>query len=139
MNTNYRYNPRTGNEISIVTTVGLKKIARNNDISNLKDLTNPSFLFSSLYDSLKLSTYQFRIKFAGAHYFAVGKRSTLKNALNVGWFESQNIFRNELFQLGGYRLLRGFNEESIYATQYAVLTEEYRVLVGINSYLFFFY
>ena len=138
INTNYRYNPRSGNEFNSIATIGLKKITRNNDIVNLTDQFNPGFSFSSLYDTLKLNSYQFRIQVTGAHYFPVGKRSTLKNAINAGWFESQNIFRNELFQIGGYRLLRGFNEESIYASQYAVLTEELRYLVGLNSYLFVF-
>src|SRR5205085_8633012 len=40
--------------------------------------------------------------------------------------------------IGGYRLLRGFNEESIYATKYAVFTAEYRFLTGVNSFLFGF-
>ncbi len=62
----------------------------------------------------------------------------MKTALNVGWFESPQIFRNELFQIGGYQLLRGFDEESIYANRYAVFTAEYRYLVGINSYFFGF-
>ena len=43
-----------------------------------------------------------------------------------------------MFQVGGYKLLRGFDEESIYATQYAVFTTEYRYLIGLNSYLFTF-
>lgn len=136
--TNYRNNPRRGIELSLVTSVGTKKISRNNDIINLKDLSNPTFSFNSLYDTLKLNGYQLRFKFHLAHYAPIGKRSTLKNALNGGLFESQNIFRNELFPIGGYKLLRGFNEESIYASQYAVLTEEFRYLVGINSYLFLF-
>ena len=35
-------------------------------------------------------------------------------------------------------MLRGFNEESIYASRYGVFTAEYRYLVGLNSYLFAF-
>ena len=138
VNTNYRYNPRNGNEVRIITTAGLKKIAKNNEIANLKDPANPGFNFNSLYDSLKLNSYQFKVQVNGAHYFPAGKKSVLKTGVNGGWISSQNIFRNELFQIGGYKLLRGFNEESIYASQYAVLTLEYRYLVGINSYLFLF-
>ena len=52
------------------------------------------------------------------------------------WF--LNVFLNELFQIGGYKLLRGFDEESIYATQYLVGTAEYRFIVGQNSYIFSF-
>ena len=134
-NTNYKFNPRTGNEIKIVTTVGIKTISKNDDIVNIAD---PSFNYNSLYDSLKLKTYQLRVKLNAAHYFPAGKRSTLKTQLNAGYFSSPNIFRNELFQIGGYKLLRGFDEESIYATQYAVLSAEYRYLLGLNSYMFGF-
>ncbi len=137
-NTNYKFNPRTGNEIRFTTAVGLKKITKNNDISNLKDPSNPGFNFNSLYDSLKLKTYQLRAIVSASHYFATGKSSTLKASVNLGIFQSQDIFRNELFQIGGYKLLRGFNEESIYANQYAVFSAEYRFLVGVNSFLFGF-
>jgi outer membrane protein assembly factor BamA len=133
--TDYRLNPRRGNEIRLITSVGIKKIKRNNDIISIKD---PLFNYTSLYDSLKERSYQFRIKLTAAHYFPLGKQSTFKAAVNAGIFNSQNIFRNELFQIGGYRLLRGFDEESIYATQYAVATAEYRIRASLNSYFFTF-
>jgi outer membrane protein assembly factor BamA len=133
--TNYRYNPRTGNELSITGLAGIKTIQKNADIVNLKSGT---FNFASLYDSVKLKSYQFRIKSTLAHYFPVAKAATIKLALNAGVYSSPDIFRNEVFQIGGYRLLRGFDEESIYATQYGVLTAEYRYLLSRNSYLFGF-
>lgn len=133
--TNYRFNPRKGNEISLVSLVGLKRIRQNTDITNIKD---PAFNYASLYDSVKAKSYQLRIKLSGAHYFPLSKAGTLKAGIQTGYYTSPNIFRNELFQIGGYKLLRGFNEESIYATQYAVFTAEYRYLVGLNSYLFLF-
>ncbi len=133
--TDYLYNPRSGNELKITTATGLKKITKNNEIASLKD---PSFNFNSLYDSLKLKTYQLRLKVKAAHYFPVAKRATIKTELNSGIFSSLNIFRNELFQIGGNKLLRGFNEETIFATQYAVFTAEYRYVTATNSYLFLF-
>ncbi len=136
--TNYRLNPRKGNELDITVSAGIKKVTKNNDIINLKDPSDPSFNFNSLYDSIKLKSYRFRLTTAAAHYFPIGKSGTLKTALNAGWYQSPQIFRNELFQIGGYRLLRGFDEESIYANKYAVFTAEYRYLVGINSYFFGF-
>jgi hemolysin activation/secretion protein len=58
--------------------------------------------------------------------------------LNAGLFKSGNIFRNELFQIGGYRLLRGFDEESQYLSQFAIGTIEYRLLyvTGLNSFFY---
>lgn len=133
--TDYRLNPRKGNEIKLTASVGIKNIKRNNDVLNIKD---PSFNYASLYDSLKERSYQFKVKLSAAHYFPVGKQATVKTAINGGVFISPNIFRNELFQIGGYKLLRGFSEESIYATQYAVLTAEYRYRLALNSFLFAF-
>ncbi len=138
INTNYRLNPRRGNEIEITLAAGIKKVTKNNDIINLKDPGDPAFSFNSLYDSIKLKTYRIRLQASAAHYIPAGKSSTLKIALNIGWLETPQVFRNELFQIGGYRLLRGFDEESIYANRYGVFTAEYRYLVGINSYLFGF-
>ena len=133
--TDYRLNPRSGNELKITAAVGIKNIKKNNEILNIKD---PLFNYASLYDSVKAKSYQFRVKLSASHYFPVGKQATMKTAFNGGLFISPSIFRNELFQIGGYKLLRGFSEESIYATQYAVLTAEYRYRLALNSFMFGF-
>ena len=104
----------------------------------MKDPSDPNFNFSSLYDSIKPKTYRFKMVASAAHYFSLGKAGTIKSAANIGWIESPQNFQNELFRIGGYALLRGFNEESIYASKYLVLTGEYRYLVGTNSYFFGF-
>jgi hypothetical protein len=136
-NTNYRLNPVKGNEFRIITSVGTKNLKKNNDIVQLKDPNDPTFDFNKLYDTLKLKTYQFRVRLSAARYFPLGKqRSTVKTAINAGLFQSGNIFRNELFQLGGYKLLRGFDEESEYLSQFAIATAEYHYLVGRNSYFY---
>ncbi len=136
-NTDYRFNPRKGNDIRVITSVGTKKIKKNNEVLDLKDPSDPSFNFDRLYDTVKLKTYQFRLRIAASRYFPLGnQRSTVKTALNGGFFQSGNIFRNELFQIGGYKLLRGFDEESQYLSQFAVATVEYRYLVGQNSFFF---
>jgi len=134
-NTNYKYNPRRGNEISVTTAIGIKKVKKNNQIIELRDT---AFNYASLYDSVKPKSYQLRFRFNGAHYFPVGKFSTIKTSLTSGVFLSPGIFRNELFQVGGYKLLRGFDEESIYASRFAIVSAEYRALVSLNSYFFLF-
>ncbi len=134
-NTNYRFNPIRGNEINLNILTGIKNIQKNNDVLSLK---SPTYNYESLYDSIKLKSYQLKIKLAAIHYFQLSKSSTFKAAINAGIYNSPNIFRNEVFQIGGYKLLRGFDEESIYATQYGVLTAEYRFLNSLNSYIFGF-
>jgi outer membrane protein assembly factor BamA len=137
-NTNYRYNPRKGNEFTAYGTAGLKNIIRNNDIISIKDPSDPTFNFASLYDFLKSRTYQFNIRLYAAHYIPSGKRSAWKLGLNTAIFQSPFIFRNELYRIGGYKLLRGFDEESVFANKYLVYTTEFRYLTGLNSYLYLF-
>lgn len=135
-NTNYKYNPVRGYDILFITTAGNKRVKPNNQILELKDETDPGFNFASLYDTIKTRSYQFRSVLVAAKYFPLGSRlrSTVKTALNGGYIGGGNIFRNELFQIGGYRLLRGFDEQSQYLSQYGIGTLEYRYLVGENSY-----
>ncbi|MBC8033441.1 MAG: BamA/TamA family outer membrane protein [Chitinophagaceae bacterium] len=130
--TDYRFNPRKGSELRITTSAGTRKVRKNSAIVKMQA---PDFSFDDLYDSIKLNSYQFRVRVAGAYYFPLTRQSTLKAGANGGWFQSPQTFRNELFQIGGYKLLRGFDEESIYASQYAVGTVEYRYLIGLNSFL----
>jgi len=137
-NTNYRFNPRKGNELQFTGTVGIRKIRENPQILKLKDPSGQGFNFSSLYDTVKLKSYELLLKLAAAHYFLLSRASTLKMGFNGGVFSSPHNYRNELFLIGGYRLLRGFDEQSILASQYVVSTVEYRYLIGLNSFLFTF-
>ena len=134
-NTNYRFNPRKGNELTFTTSFGKKYIHENNSILAIKDT---SFNYKTLYDTVQQNGYTFRSTLSAAHYFPLGKQATFKTAFNGGWFQSPNYFQNELFQIGGFRLLRGFDEESIYTNLYAVGTFEYRYLIGQNSWYFVF-
>jgi len=136
--TNYRFNPQRGNDFAVTASAGTKTLKKNTQILELKDPGDPSFKFESLYDTIKQNTYQFRIVTQAAHYFPLGKQSVFKTGLNAGVFQGGNVFRNELFLLGGYRALRGFDEESQYVSQYAIGTLEYKYLVGLNSAFFAF-
>jgi outer membrane protein assembly factor BamA len=135
-NTDYVRNPRKGNEFIISTTTGIKKVKKNSQITELVDPNDPAFDFEQLYDTVKLKTYGFRIKLLLAKYFPLGRQGTIKAAANGGIFQSGNIFKNELFQIGGFKLLRGFDEESQYVSQYTIGTIEYHYLISQNSYFY---
>lgn len=135
--TDYRLNPRKGSEWMITGTAGRRKTRRNPDILSLKDPVHPNFNFASLYDSVASATYQFSIQTSIATYLPLGRTaSTVKLAAEAGWIQSPHLYRNEFFQLGGFRLLRGFDEQSQYLSRYVVLTSEYRYLAGRNSYFY---
>jgi len=138
-NTDYRFNPRRGNDLGITFSGGLRRIKENANITSLKtDINGNDFNFSSLYDTLQPKVYIIRLKGYAAHFFKMSKQTAIKASLQGGWVQSKDIFKNEIFQIGGYKILRGFDEESIFATYYAVSTLEYRFLIGLNSYLFGF-
>ncbi|WP_018628371.1 POTRA domain-containing protein [Niabella aurantiaca] len=135
--TNYIFNPVSGLDIQFTGTAGIKKIKKNNQVLELEDPEDPLFDFGSLYDTVKLRSVQVRTRLLAARYFPLSGRgtSTVKAAIQGGYLAGANIFRNELFQIGGYRLLRGFDEQSQFLSQYAIGTLEYRYLVGEHSYL----
>jgi len=56
----------------------------------------------------------------------------------AGIFGSNVVLPNEQYRLGGAKLLRGFDEQSIFARDYVILTAEMRLLLGGNAYLFGF-
>lgn len=137
-NTNYRFNPRRGNELNFLGSAGTKRVHENGQIAGLSDPADSGFKFASLYDTVKLRSFQFLVKWEAAHYFPIGRAATVKLGVNAGVYSSPNTYRNDLFMIGGYRLLRGFDEQSILASEYAVGTLEYRYLTGLNSFLFAF-
>jgi outer membrane protein assembly factor BamA len=136
--TNYRFNPLKGNLFNLMLSIGNKTIKKNNEVLELKDPNNPGFEFATLYDTVKLKSYQLRSTGSAARYFPIGKQGTFKTGISAGFLHSENLFRNELFQIGGFKLLRGFDEESQYLSQYAIGSFEYRYLVGLNSYFYAF-
>ena len=138
-NTNYRLNPRSGNEMDVMLSIGTRNFKKNSTIASLtRDYNGNTFEFKKLYDTLSAKSYILKLKFQGTHYFPIAKKATLKSTIQLGIVQTENIFKNEVFQLGGYKMMRGFNEESIYASQYAVGTLEYRYIIGQNAFLFGF-
>src|SRR5688572_3195881 len=81
LTTDYRFNPRKGNEFSVIASAGTKNIRKNNVIVKLAGLSDPAFDFNTLYDTFQLKSYQFRIRVKAAHYFPLGRAATVKTAL----------------------------------------------------------
>lgn len=137
-NTDYRLNPRRGTEMQISLEAGIRRVNKSDEILELKDPSDPTFDFNSLYDTVRLKSYQTTWRGVLAQYLPIGKSAVVKMSGNVGWIQSPQVFRNEMFRIGGYKLLRGFDEESIFADRYGVFTAEYRYLTGLNSFMFGF-
>ncbi|MBL4667825.1 MAG: BamA/TamA family outer membrane protein, partial [Flavobacteriales bacterium] len=72
------------------------------------------------------------------YYIPITKRSVIKLSSKNGYIFNENLFDNELLRIGGLLTLRGFDEESIFASLYTIETLEYRYILEQNSYLFLF-
>ncbi len=63
-----------------------------------------------------------------------------KNSIFVhntnGILLSDNFLTNELFRIGGVNSIRGFNEESIFASLYTITNIEFRYRTNTSSYLY---
>ena len=132
----YRFNPRSGWAIGLKTVAGFNTVQRNSQIEALRDPDKPDFRFASLYDTVAGRVARFRVEYRFEVFFPLFVRSTLKFGLRGGdIFAEKKVFANEQYRLGGTKLLRGFDEESLFATRFAVATAELRLLIGLNSYL----
>jgi len=127
----YRFNPRQGWRVFLRGGAGRKRIERNNRILELG--------YGELYDSLTLRSFQYKLSTQLEGYLPLFRSSTLMGKLRGGAILSEgSVFFNEQFRIGGNQILRGFDEESIFATRYGLATLEYRLLIGQNSYLYAF-
>ncbi|MFC1734437.1 hypothetical protein ACFL6I_29410, partial [candidate division KSB1 bacterium] len=123
----YLYNPRKGFKILFSGAAGSKTIKKNNDI-------NPE-----LYDDLDLKTTQYHFTISAEFYQALFKRSTFLFRSQNAYIYNPNLFENELYRIGGLKTLRGFDEESILASYYSILTFEFRYLFERNSFFSLFW
>ena len=136
----YRWNPLKGFELRAAAAVGVKYIKPNNNILSLEDPLRPDFDFGTLYDSISLRSFQYSGQFSYAHFFQLWKQLTLMGRYKTAAvFNSRNLlYTNELLRIGGQQVMRGFDEQSIFASWYQVATAELRYLLGTNSYTYLF-
>jgi len=123
----YIYNPRRGYELLGSVAVGENNIRENSAL-------NPS-----VYEGLQLNSVEYRGILSADCYLPVAPRATIKFGVNGGYIQDPSLLLNDLFRIGGLEILRGFNEQSIYASQYAVGTIEFHYLLEQNSFFFLFY
>ncbi len=122
----YRMNPRQGYSIEVNAGAGNKHIEKNRKIK------------PELYDSLLLNATQYHSDYTFDFYFPVRERNVINFGLKGAHLISRSIMQNELFRIGGLKTIRGFDEESIFASSFDIMKMEYRYLLEQNSYLCLF-
>lgn len=123
----YRVNPRKGTSFLLGGSFGRKKIEENSGL-------NPD-----LYDSLTLVNTVYKANARLESYVPLYKNLILASSLTAAYIDNENLFSNELYRIGGLKSLRGFDEESIYASAYAIINIETRYLFERNSFVSIFW
>ena len=122
----YRYNPRKGLRILARSAAGTRKLSEINTNQENPDAAQNSRLLQ-ISGMLDLDGF-----------IPVFRQATVNIGFNGAFLSTERMFENELARIGGNSSLRGFDEESIFASTYLIGTLEYRYLLEQNSYLFLF-
>lgn len=138
----YLFNPRSGFMVNLKAIAGQKTIKKNPTILQLIDNDDPPFNFATLYDDLQLNAPRFEFQSDISYYLPLALRGAIGLHLKSGWRytaldnkDQVNLSRNEKFQIGGNKILRGFDEASFFTSFYGISTLEYRLLLSNNSYI----
>jgi len=127
INVDYRLNPSKGYIIDFSAGAGNRNISKNGKI-------NPE-----VYDSLELKSLQYNGEISADMYIRVLPKFILNPGVKTGGLGGNSTFDNELYRLGGLNSLRGFDEESINASLFAIGKVEIRYVLEQNSFLQLFF
>lgn len=134
----YFFNPRKGYSIESSAAAGFKKIRRNPTVESIR-FFQPDSTYGSIYDTIQLSSIQYRFYLRADVFFPVTQRLVTRLEANAGHVETQSLFISELFRVGGLRTLKGFDEQSIFASTYGIINAEIRYLLQQNSNVMLFW
>ena len=119
--TNNKYNPTKGYLFKTELSYGWKQTFTN-DTTSSNILRTPNF-----NGMLEIDTY-----------WDIIRRTTLKMKLTGSIIQNDILYENELIRIGGYRTIRGFNEESIMVSSFIMSNFEFRYLLDEKSNIFIF-
>lgn len=123
----YRFNPRRGYYVNATFATGRKTVDESPGVGQDGQI------------GVKTTDDLYNADVEAGKFFALGRRSTVLGRLKGGLYLSDQMFRNEAYRIGGLKSLRGFDEQSIFATRYLVGTIEYRFILEENSNFFVFF
>ncbi len=118
--------PLKGADLNLQLSAGQRKVTPSQNF-------NPQDFFE------ETKSQQFKIQADLRYYFKLGAKAVLYAHNNSAVLTGKNLFENEAFRIGGFRTLRGFDEQSINVSSFSIQTTEFRYFVEKNSFLNLFY
>lgn len=135
----YKYNPIKGFKINVKAQGGTR-VLNGNDVEGKISIDLPNDQEQVMVTALlpKTSTL-YRLELNADFYLPLFKVTTLKLSTKSAYIKNPYLFNNDLDRIGGFSLLRGFDEQSIFTSLYSVLTAEYRLILEQNSFFALFF
>jgi outer membrane protein assembly factor BamA len=131
------FNPHSGLNGKMSVNGSSRTIKTNSAIVSLHDESDTSFSYLSLYNGLLKKGFSFEWGIQLSAYTPIKAYSTWFSSIQSGFKSaSGGLQLNELYRIGGFQLLRGFDEQSILAKDYLIWINEYRLLTGARSYIY---
>ena len=115
------FNPRKGFKIKSEIAYGWKETYPIDTVAN-NILKSPNFNGNLSFSS----------------YLSLLKRTTFKIKLSGSTIQNNILYENELTRIGGYKTIRGFDEESIWVSSFVLGNFEFRYLIDEKSNVFLF-
>lgn len=126
-NLDYRFNPRRGWSIETHIASGKHRISKSSQIP------------SEIYKGVEFSSLIIDGAWELNCYLPLGTHWVFKFKNQGAFVHNETLFENDLYRLGGFSSLRGFDEESIYASAFGIFSGEMRFLPEQNSAFFVFW
>ena len=115
------FNPRKGFKIKSEIAYGWKETYAIDTVTN---------------NTLKSPNFNGNLSFSS--YLSLLKRTTFKIKLSGSIIQNNILYENELTRIGGYKTIRGFDEESIWVSSFVLGNFEFRYLIDEKSNVFLF-
>ena len=137
-NFDYPFNPTKGYGLNLAFSAGTKEVVGKED-DGLVSVNVPQSS-ANVSTTIKVPQQSPIFRFSGGleYFWNLYRNSTIKTAFQGAWIVNDYLFDNELIRIGGFSSLRGFDERSIFASNYIHLNLEYRFILEQNSFLFVF-
>jgi len=121
----YRFNPRKGYQATMQLATGYRNVDKRLLDENDANLNGRYNLY--------------RIETDGEYFIPTFKKQTIRVGVQGSALLTDAIYDNEMYRIGGLRTIRGVDEESLYATSWAMGSIEYRFLFEENAALYAFF
>lgn len=128
--TDYTLNPRKGWSATMQLSVLKRMVQQNNAILAIND----GFDYGTLYDTINDKPTQYRLTGSMQYFIPIARQLAVRLAYEGAYIGGNDLYQNELYQIGGFKVLRGYDERSIFSDHFHIGTLEFRSLLGRGSY-----